>query len=534
MKILAKNKWRGGFLDYHRNPEEYRLKILAIKNLEKIEDAYIVRPKSPRMVWNYLWRFGPRAVWRKIKSRLDEESRNEKFVSIGVGKVIEAPESGNLEIGSRVIFILPLHPAALERAVLPAELLREYSQNAPDVHDTEILHIPLKNDGGDKWWATIAGWSSYSGIKLDEDLCSRIIQRAEEIITNEDWNKARKLPMSNVSTSEVRRTSEVPKLKNERRLRAILFGFGNYAKVQIIPNIKKHIELIGIHEIDPVQIYPPKFFGEKFERVPYTDTAPMPRVNEEYDALFIAGYHHTHTPLAIEALKKNKYAVVEKPIAVDRIQLNNLLETLKQHQGKFLTGFHKRYSPFNSLIFKDLKIKRGKPINYHCIAYEVPYPKYFWYNWPNSKGPITANGCHWIDHFLYLNNWSKPKRLELFLTLDMTTNSSIELENDAIFTMTLTEQGSPYIGVQDYVELRAGDRTAKIIDDSRYIAEGPNGVVRKKTINKMKNYQLMYETVSKKIAEGSAGDPLESVEVSTEAMLNLEEKFQKQLDALKE
>ena len=114
----------------------------------------------------------------------------------------------------------------------------------------------------------------------------------------------------------------------------------------------------------------------------------------------------------------------------------------------------------------------------------------------------------------------------------MTTNTSIILENGAMFTMTLTEQGSSYIGVQDYVELRVKNKTAKIIDDSKYISEGENGVIRKKSVNKMKNYRSMYENISKKIAENKDGDSLTSVKVSTETMLDLEDIYAEKFNNL--
>jgi len=44
MKILIKNTWQDGFLDYYRHPHEYRIQVEAIRNLERLTDVYIVRP----------------------------------------------------------------------------------------------------------------------------------------------------------------------------------------------------------------------------------------------------------------------------------------------------------------------------------------------------------------------------------------------------------------------------------------------------------------------------------------------------------
>ncbi len=522
MKILSQNNWKDGYLDYHRGPNDFRIKVLAIKNLEKIEESYVVRPRSAKMVWNYLLKFGPTAVFRKIKSRISEEARNEKYISCGIGEVIETPETDMLLTGEKVVFILPSHPAIVERIVLPKFLFTNAQKELMKITPRKIKHLFLNKNNSNAWWSVLREWSLHSTSSLENEVSSKLLENAKLEIEGGNWSEAKEyLTSDNNFVSEFKQGTQSKSL----RKKAILFGLGNYAKVQIIPNIKKYINLIGIHEIDPTQI-PSNF---KVSRI---DTSPSPRENENYDALFIAGYHHTHTPIAIDALQKNKYAVAEKPIVVNREQLNNLVKAMDNKKSKFFAGFHKRYSPFNSLALVDLNVKNGDPIDYHCIAYEVPYPKYFWYNWPISKGPITANGCHWIDHFLYLNNWSKPAKLELFLAKNMTTNTTIYLENGAIFTMTLTEQGSSYIGVQDYVELRIKNKTAKIIDDSKYISEGGEGVIRKKSINKMKNYRLMYENISERIANDKEGDSLISVKTSTEAMLDLEDIYAKKLNEL--
>ena len=38
MKILVGKQWKNDFLDYHRSKKEYRIQVLAWKNLEKIEE----------------------------------------------------------------------------------------------------------------------------------------------------------------------------------------------------------------------------------------------------------------------------------------------------------------------------------------------------------------------------------------------------------------------------------------------------------------------------------------------------------------
>src|SRR6185312_16456167 len=132
-----------------------------------------------------------------------------------------------------------------------------------------------------------------------------------------------------------------------------------------------------IHEIDPLQIP----IREK-EGVTW-DTASDLRPAEKYDAYFIAGFHHSHAPLAIQALRSGACAVVEKPLAVDNAQLSDLLDAMTLSNGALYCGFHKRYQMLNQHAYHDLGLRPGEPVSYHCIVYEVPLPLRHWYRWPN-------------------------------------------------------------------------------------------------------------------------------------------------------
>ncbi len=515
MKSLVNNKWQEGFLDYYKSPNEYRLQVLAFKNLEKLENVYFVRQKSLKTLYNYTKKFGFKAVARKAISRLKESLRNEKYISCGIGKIIETDLKQKFKTNQTVAFLAPFTPALVERIVLPEELIFPIDFNTSFLKEKSILY--LESPSAQEWYQQIKAWTIYSGKDLKSFDLGYISQKTTQEIKNSSWQSAKNFPASQSNIQEFKGT-----LPNNSKNNAVVFGWGHYAKTNIFPNIKP-LKIVSVHEIDPFQIAP-----FKKSQINYWDTAPLPRdtEKEKYNTYFIASFHHTHTPLAITAFKQNANAVVEKPITTTKKQLEDLLAALKNSKGQLFSAFHKRYSPLNKFIFKDLKNSETTPINYHAIVYEVPLPNFHWYRWPNSQSSLVTNGCHWIDQFLFLNNFSKPKKYGVSLSSDKSTiNAWAELENGAFFTMALTDKGSEYIGVRDYVELRTKNKTAKIIDDSIYIAEDKSGIVRKKKINKMKNYKTMYKTIAKKITTGQKGDSLKSLEVSSGLILELEEKL---------
>lgn len=527
MRCLLRGHWTDGLLDAWRAPGDYRIRVEALGNLEAIDDLYFVRAFRPRLIWNYLRQIGPVMVWRKVASRLQERSRNEKWLSVGVGTVLEAPADGAFEPGCRVAFLATGHPACLERIVLPPELVAAWEGSLP-LRTDAVLHLTAtERVQAQAWWRPARGWSAASGRPIPPDLSHALGKSVAEELLGRDWSQAQALPAEPAGLVSERRDRRPGALAAARQ-RAVLFGYGHYAKTIIRPNVSDFLEIEAAHEIDPTQI--PSDGGG----ISRWDTSPEPRDDERYDVCLIAGYHHTHAPLAVWALRRGGYAVAEKPVAVDGAQLEALLAAVAASERGFFACFHKRYSPLNAFALRDLAQRPGAPIDYHCIVYEVPLPELHWYRWPNSKSRLVSNGCHWIDHFLYLNGFCEVQHTELFAGANGTLNCSIVLHNGAVFTMVLTDQGSDRIGLQDHVELRAGHVTVTIVNNTDYLAEDGQRVLRRLRVNKTRAYRQMYREIARRIARNEGGDSLDSIRISTALTLDLEARREAQLAAAAE
>ena len=214
-------------------------------------------------------------------------------------------------------------------------------------------------------------------------------------------------------------------------------------------------------------------------------------------------------------------------MAMDYEELEEIEKAIKQFGPKVFIGFHKRYSVFNDWAKKDLGVKSGDPISYHSVVYEISQPKYFWYSWPISE-VLFANGCHQIDHFLHLNDFSQPKDFDIKLLQDNAIEVWIELENGAVFTTVFSEKGSTRIGPRDHVELKVPGRNIRITDNIFYLAEDETRIIRKRKMYKTNSYRDMYIKIGKRIANNEQGDSLKSIMISTKLMLDLEEKLQRQ------
>jgi hypothetical protein len=137
----------------------------------------------------------------------------------------------------------------------------------------------------------------------------------------------------------------------------------------------------------------------------------------------------------------------------------------------------------------------------------------------------VSNGCHWVDHFLHLNDFCAVTTSAVVEATNGTLNVSIQLDNGAFFSMVLTDVGSQRIGMQNYVELRANDVTVKIANDSTYMAENRQRILRRQKHNKLASYAHMYRQIARQIATEQPGDSRRSVEVSAALVLHLEDEF---------
>jgi predicted dehydrogenase len=501
-----------GRLETWRNPQtEARIAVESWGVKEPVQEQFIERPRSARMIWNYMLRVGPVAVWRKVRSRMAEQRRNSKVVGVGMGRVVEAPSGSALEAGQRVIFLAPNHSPEWTHISLDIRLMAP----AMIVENAAVKKAALELPESLR---TYAGWSPYSGKALDATVLKRELTR----LTSDYPSKASSALRGNGSTS----TGNVGPERLEvdtapaPRPSVVLFGLGNYAKTQIVPGIRRHLHLAAVHEIDTDQIGSAGAFGVTL------DTCPWPRDGEHYDAWFIAGFHHTHAPLAIRALETGAYAVVEKPLVTTREQFNGLEGVLRRTEtSRLFACFQKRYSRLNERARSDLRVPRGEPVDMHCLVYEIPLPRLHWYNWPNSGSRLVSNGCHWLDYFLYLNNYSPVADLDAQPLRDGDLAAWVRLDNGAQLVMSLTETGSQRLGVRDVIDLRARDVTIRMVDATLYESECSSRVLHRERVNPLESYRRMYDQIGRRIAAKEPGDPLESLR-STTLMLDLQDELQ--------
>ncbi|MDD3377294.1 MAG: hypothetical protein PHF08_07555, partial [Candidatus Riflebacteria bacterium] len=538
---LTGTKWKDCYLDYWLGEGCVRIEVAAMANVAAAGDLYFKRSFNVRSLWEYIKEIGIRAVFNKVLSRFAERFRNDKYYSVGVGQVAET-KGDSLRVGDSVVFVAPVFPRACERLVLPQILVKRADPGIVNkfIKENKLIHFEKAAD--DLILPELLGWQPESGTALDARKTHDHLFAVEEFWQNKTLSgakyykiKDKKPPQTTHKPETTRDVAAETSDPSFNPMPAALFGLGNYAKTQILPNLDKKIKITEIHEIDPMQI------GDVSKYDCDLSTSPMFESAQNCAVFFIAGYHHTHAHLAIKAIENGAVAVVEKPAVTAKEQLTALLECDRLFPGKLFTCYHMRYNPLFKQAIRDLNgsqsfgspnsshdpngayTSKREPVHVTADVFEVPLPEMHWYRWPNSQSHIVSNGCHWIDLFLFANDYSRPVKATLELMRNGDSVSFAELANGACLCLHLTHLGSPRIGVQDHVVMRSGKATATVTNGSEYRFEDDICLRRRASYNRMGAYKEMYEKISAAVVAGLPGDSADMIRHTNELVLQLNE-----------
>jgi len=210
------------------------------------------------------------------------------------------------------------------------------------------------------------------------------------------------------------------------KINVALIGAGGFARVMHLPNMSKMQEHYNIHAIVDISGSSAKVTAEKYgARYATTDYREVIQ-DKDVDMVIIATPHNLHSSIAVEAAKMGKPVFVEKPMALNKEELQGLVTTLEKTKVPFLVGFNRRFSPYSKKI-KEIIDNRSGPmiINYRMNAGFIPKE-----NWVHSKvggGRNIGEACHIYDLFTFFTG-AEVEAIKAF-SIDPKTNRNLKNDN---------------------------------------------------------------------------------------------------------
>jgi predicted dehydrogenase len=112
--------------------------------------------------------------------------------------------------------------------------------------------------------------------------------------------------------------------------------------------------------------------------------------------------HNLHASMVIACLKAGKHVFVEKPLALNVVELNSIVEAQKESNKSINVGFNRRFSPHIQKI-KSI-IPATSPKNIIATMNAGFIPSNVWvHDLSVGGGRIIGEACHFIDLLTYLS-----------------------------------------------------------------------------------------------------------------------------------
>jgi hypothetical protein len=112
-------------------------------------------------------------------------------------------------------------------------------------------------------------------------------------------------------------------------------------------------------------------------------------LNDSINTVFIATPHSSHADLVVKALERGKNVFVEKPLAINRDQLDEVIDARIRYPKPLMVGFNRRFAPVTEMLkaqFKDI----SEPLVINIRVNAGLIPKDHWIQNPEIGGGKIA------------------------------------------------------------------------------------------------------------------------------------------------
>jgi len=176
-------------------------------------------------------------------------------------------------------------------------------------------------------------------------------------------------------------------------------GMGNYARSVLLPKVKG-AEGVALTSVVTKTGLSANHSAEKFGFARAATDAADVLDDDATDAVFIATRHDSHAALATRALGLGKHVFCEKPLALDRESLDEVM-TAARAGGVLTVGFNRRFAPL-LIEAKEALDPRSGPLMmlYRVNAGAIPADS--WIQRDEGGGRILGEVCHFVDSLTYL------------------------------------------------------------------------------------------------------------------------------------
>ena len=351
----------------------------------------------------------------------------------------------------------------------------------------------------------------------------------EELKTGESKPLIVLLEYNKESVPERKVVISEPRISRDK-LNVALIGAGSFARGTHLPNLQRLSNIYNLHAVVSKTGSNAKAVSKQYDASYATTDFEQVLSDKNVDIVIITTRHNMHARMAIQAAKAGKFVFVEKPMALNRKELAELVQVLEETKVPFMVGFNRRFSPYAQRI-KEIVKDRLNPmiINYRMNAGFIP--KEHWVHTEEGGGRNIGEACHIYDLF----NFFTESKVTSIGAKSITPKSDQYTSSDNFIATVKYKDGSlcnliyTALGSEDYPKEEMDiyvDGKIICLDDYRKLdISGANIRGRKSPMPEKGHYEELIE-FAKCIKEGNGYPiPLWELIQATEISFDVEEQI---------
>lgn len=330
--------------------------------------------------------------------------------------------------------------------------------------------------------------SEYVDFEKTPDLYGKLTE-TESIATiikyQEEVRLDKKVAFEKLKTALSTSKTEVPKIG--------VIGAGIFTKASLLPILKK--EDVSLRYICSQGGASSTHLAKKFSADFSTTSFDEVLNDKEVDSVIITTRHNLHSEMVIQALNCGKHVFVEKPLALNREEVDSINAAYGKGQS-VMVGFNRRFSPLVTKLKKLLG--DASIVNLNMTFNAGAIPSSHWTQDPEvGGGRIIGEACHFIDLFSHIAG--SPIKSVCASSLGQELN----VFGDNVSIMLKCENGSQ--GVVNYfsngskawpkesVEVFSEERVFKIDNFKTLTCEGVKGFRKMKLSSQDKGHAAQFK-----------------------------------------
>jgi predicted dehydrogenase/threonine dehydrogenase-like Zn-dependent dehydrogenase len=251
------------------------------------------------------------------------------------------------------------------------------------------------------------------------------------------------------------------------RVRLGVIGAGNFARSVLLPTLKKldRVELRGVATASaPSSQQTASRFGFAYTASDWREIVDDPDI----DAVLIATRHDLHASVAAAALRADKSVFLEKPMALNAAEMEELMDAWRASGRILQLGFNRRFAPSFQRLKSGFAGKRPPLV----LAYRVNAGSVAASSWVmdpmQGGGRLVGEVCHMLDTLVDLVG--AP-------VVSVFTQAVPRTPDDVVLTLAFADgsigtivyaSGGDRSMPKEYLEVLGGGRSA-VLDDFRSV-----------------------------------------------------------------